>query len=160
MGFAFAAPIRAGVAAAFGIDDDYFYDRKLKEKPIDGIGKSVRELTQLFGTEFGRNMIDPDIWVNVANTMYQGAKNAPEYAGTYQGIAISDVRFENEAKWIHDNGGVVIKITRPGVGPVNGHVSDKGLSDEHIDYVIENDGTLDQFHEKVLNTVQAVIAQQ
>lgn len=32
---------------------------------------------------------------------------------------ITDVRYFNEVKWVRDNGGVVVLVDRPGVGPAN-----------------------------------------
>ena len=47
-------------------------------------------------------------------------------------------------------GGRVWRVSRPGVGPINDHISEVGLDDYPFDAVIDNDGTLDDLHERVL----------
>jgi hypothetical protein len=47
----------------------------------------------------------------------------------------------NEADAIVDAGGQVIRITRPGVGPVNGHVTERALDGYDFDGVFANDRT-------------------
>jgi hypothetical protein len=66
-------------------------------------------------------------------------------------IVITDVRFSNEADWIRSHGGVVIFLeskTR-GIHEHTGHSSENGLSAEDVDLIMENDGTIEAFHEKL-----------
>ena len=82
-----------------------------------------RELLQLLGTETGRDIIHPDIWVNALFADYK----AEEEIGLYDGgdldgqeayrvdksnWIITDVRFPNEAQAIKDRGGIVIRVNR------------------------------------------------
>lgn len=53
---------------------------------------------------------------------------------------ITDVRFANEAEFIRTFNGNIWRVTRPGVGPVNGHVSESELDSIEVDHVINNDG--------------------
>ncbi len=95
----------------------------------------IRRLLQVMGTEVGRDLIYPAIWIDgVRNKMRNG-----DYV-------ITDVRFANEAEMIRSlRGGVLVKIIRDGVGPVNTHSSDSGLPDDMFDVIINNDGSLEQF---------------
>ena len=52
-----------------------------------------------------------------------------------------DVRFPNEAEFVRQSGGIVVRIERPDHGPVNQHVSDAGQSEIKVDLTIVNDGT-------------------
>jgi hypothetical protein len=63
---------------------------------------------------------------------------------------ITDTRFPNEAQAIKDAGGIIIRVTRPGIGPVNDHPSETGLNQWKFDYEIQNDGTL----ENLINSVK------
>lgn len=54
---------------------------------------------------------------------------------------ITDVRFPFEADAIRAAGGVVIRVERPGYGPVNEHTSETALRDYTFDHVVVNDGT-------------------
>ena len=76
---------------------------------------------------------------------------------------ITDVRFPNEAKAIKDRGGVVIRVNRPleRLGnsklpklrhtSITQHPSETALDDyDDFDYVIENDGTVQDLIDKVM----------
>jgi hypothetical protein len=84
----------------------------------------VRQLLQRLGTEGGRSYLGDNVWID-------GLLNR---AGSAR-MVISDVRFENEVSAIKERGGRVIRITRPGKGAINGHVSETaslGLEDFEI----------------------------
>jgi len=75
-----------------------------------------RKLLQLLGTECGRQIIHPNIWVNALFADYKGIDNPlekghPEEWGKPNWI-ITDVRFPNEAKAIKQRGGIVIRVNR------------------------------------------------
>jgi hypothetical protein len=96
----------------------------------------IRELLQRLGTEGGRIALGEDIWVKTLFNSPHGAR-----------IVISDVRFQNEADEIRRRGGTVVRIVRPGVGPVNDHASDK--IDFEADIVIHNNKTPEDAYEAV-----------
>jgi hypothetical protein len=91
----------------------------------------VRELLQRLGTEVGRNILGPDIWVETA-------MRKVEPGGKY---VFTDVRFPNEADAIARIG-KVIRIIRTGYGPVNGHPSETAVDDYPYDGILLNDGDL------------------
>jgi hypothetical protein len=110
-------------------------------KKNEAFGSEVRRLMQSFGTEVGRSLFGYDVWVD---QMERRVRDSGADA-----IVVTDVRFTNEAEWILARGGWIIEVTRPGVGPVNGHVSDSGLSRHLISSTIANDGTLEDLSEKL-----------
>ena len=83
----FAGPIYLAVSEITGMPPAKLKDRGLKEQPIPWLGKSPRELLQTLGTEWGRGMVREDIWVRIA--MWR--------ASEHEHVAITDVRFANEA---------------------------------------------------------------
>lgn len=93
------------------------YHDKLKDNLNYYIIKlTPRKLLQLLGTECGRQIIHPNIWVNALFADYKGIDNPlekghPEEWGKPNWI-ITDVRFPNEAQAIKDRGGVVIRVNR------------------------------------------------
>lgn len=101
--------------------------------------KEIRKMLQVLGTEVGRSMIGPDVWVNAVFKTLDPEKK----------YVFTDVRFQNEHHAIDSRLGTLIKIKRPGVGPVNDHPSDQGLPDQWFDSIIHNDGTLKDLHTKV-----------
>lgn len=58
----FATPIKE-MLKAMGLRDAELNDPVLKEIKLDEYGKSPREMMQLLGTEFARNMIAQDVWI-------------------------------------------------------------------------------------------------
>lgn len=129
----FAEPIYAAVAAITGMTAEEFSDRTVKERPIEWLGKSPRELLQTLGTEWGRNSVHQEIWIRRA------MRRAERMGGL---VVITDVRYDNEAEAIRASGGVVWEIRRQGAGIPGGHASEAGVADDLIDLRIENDGTV------------------
>lgn len=97
----------------------------------------VRRLLQRFGTEAGREIHGENVWIDAA---MNGLLVTDD-------IVISDVRFENEAAYVRENYGHVVHLSRPGIGPVNGHQSDQGieigLNDWNMNNVAGKEGWLD-----------------
>ncbi len=98
-------------------------------------GGEIRGLLQRMGTEFGRTVFGPDIWVEtLLEKVWKGPRD--------QRYVITDCRFPNEAQLLGEEGAVIVRVNRPGVRPVNDHPSDAGLPEELVDYDIQNDGDL------------------
>lgn len=87
---------------------------------------------------------DPDYWVKqVAKKI---AEDGPEIS------LLSDLRFENEMRFIQTYG-EAIRVDRPSVKSSNAHISEEALAnvpDDRWDAVIKNDGSLEEFRERVL----------
>jgi hypothetical protein len=96
-------------------------------------GKSPRYAMQTLGTEWGRNLIGPDLWVNLLARRIDvwPARSLPP------GLVISDVRFENEADWVRERG-ELWHLQRPGI-PVQSHSSESGVAITDRDVVVDND---------------------
>lgn len=113
----------------------FYNDREWKERAIDAIGKSPRQLLQTLGTEWGRNLIHPDIWVTCMDRFTRATRDLYD-------MVITDVRFENEAAWIRNQGGQIWHIYRD-TAPVSAHSSENGIELHPSDYPLNNTGTLD-----------------
>lgn len=148
MQYAFADPLKDMLEAVFG---DKFRGGD-REQVIDWLGKSPRQLMQTLGTEWGRDCVHPDLWVLFAEQEWlkAQARKAP-------GLVISDVRFDNEAAWIHGAGGLLLEIVRPEAGQVADHLSERALTLEVPRTVIINDGTLDELFEQVDEVVMEFV---
>lgn len=128
----------------------FAYDRIVDtyQKP-NGFVKD-RKLLQWLGTEWGRGL-DENLWVNIWKDT---AKGRLAYARTI--VVCDDCRFDNEAVAVKSMGGVVVKIQRHdsashavgGTGIAN-HASESGISNQYVDYIVENNGTLDEFKESL-----------
>jgi hypothetical protein len=137
----FAAPLKSMVSALLGEPESWVNEHK--DEHIMGLA-SPRRLLQTLGTEWGRQIIDTNIWVNILSR--EVSKLDPDW---YNGVVIPDVRFNNEAEWILANGGQVWHVERPGALVVAPHISENGVDSRLISWNICNDGTLDDLYEKV-----------
>ena len=97
----------------------------------------VRRLLQRLGTEAGRRVLGEDIWVRTL------LERAPAR------LVVSDCRFPNEAGAIRSRGGIVIRVERPGFGPINDHESEVALDGFDFDAVVVNDGTIEDLRARV-----------
>lgn len=133
----FALPIREFVASLVGLSVPEM--QQVKEVPHPGLGyKTPRFAMQTLGTEWGRDMIDPDLWIRA--TMRRAA--CLRRVGTP--VVITDVRFDSEAAAIREAGGEVIKITRPGhglSGTAAQHASEQGVSYAQLSVELFNDAS-------------------
>ena len=142
---AFADPIRDALMAAFSLDPLVFRP-ELKEIVIDRLGKSPRQLMQLFGTEFGRQMIKPTIWTEMMERRIRHSIQAGDCD-----IVITDVRFWTEAALIARLGGQIWRINRPAADTTahTGHVSETEMAAIPAHATLTNDGTLEQLYEQI-----------
>lgn len=133
----FADPIK-NVMRVLGLTPDEV-DGANKEEPCMILGgKTPRFAMQTLGTEWGREIIDQDVWVNVwrheLHTLLH--KTRP-----YEDIVVvtDDVRFPNEVRAIRDVGGAVVWLERPSVytgGDV--HASETSVGPSEADFIIKN----------------------
>ena len=68
-------------------------------------------------------------------------------------LVVPDTRFPNEADFLRANGMITIKIERPGLQKLN-HVSERALDNYTFDVIIQNDGSLADFHQKIEQVIQ------
>lgn len=178
----FANTLKDAVAAVFG------WDRTL----LEGRTKEAREwreqvdpwwakrlgmptltprwVLQYWGTDVCRNHFHDDIWIaSLENKMRKTTDN----------IVISDVRFPNEIKAIHNSGGLVVRIKRGpepdwfqdalnfNAGPktigwalgkerlqrAGIHASEYSWVGGNIDHVVYNDSTIDDLFSQIKNLV-------
>lgn len=115
----------------------------VKERGWEGakLEPEVRRLLQVMGTEVGRDMFGQTFWLDLAKKKFK------------VDTVISDVRFDNEFDFVKENGGIIIKVVRPWVVGMGNHSSEIGFEDDEVDYVIHNDGTVEELHGKVLEIV-------
>lgn len=176
----FANTLKDAVAAVFGWDRVLLEGRTKEAREwreqVDewwanrlGIPElTPRWILQRWGTEVCRKGFHDDIWIaSVENKMRKTTDN----------IVISDVRFPNEIKAIHNAGGLVVRIKR-GAEPewyedavnmnagrsnmswlmsktrmesLGIHASETAWVGGDIDHVVTNDGTIDELFTQIRN---------
>jgi hypothetical protein len=90
----------------------------------------IRALLQEYGTEV-RRADDPDYWVKAWAASLDSS----------EAVCVADVRFPNEAAYVRAREGIVLRVMRPGVGPLSDHASE--VQDFLSDIIISNAGTLE-----------------
>jgi hypothetical protein len=101
----------------------------LKESHVPFLEKSTRELMQTLGTDWGRNMVHPDLWVMA----FDGALRLTTPTLTKPRVIIDDLRFPNEFEYLHMKGGIVVRVTRLGQTLDTDHASEGALDDYPFD---------------------------
>lgn len=96
---AFADHFKVEAIAKWGADYTKVFGKK---------DYATRKLLQTTGTEEGRHRFGDDIWIRTL-----GAWMEVLHQRGVQRFVISDVRFENEAQWILERGGMLVKIEAP-----------------------------------------------
>jgi hypothetical protein len=109
-------------------------------------GFEVRRYLQKYGTDVCRTRFGGNAWVDHL------ARRIEEDGAEY--VAVSDVRFDNEAEWVASQGGTVVRIVRPGFGAVNGHVSEMGIDPRYVHATVHNDGTRAQLAERLTDVLK------
>lgn len=117
-----------------------------------------RELLQELGTEVIRQKIDKDFFVK------RICEDILVYSYYFDIITISDARFPDEIEWPKSRfeNVISIKVVRDGYDTVLSKKEQKHLTEvaldeyNNYDYVIHNDGTLDDLKDKVLEVVRKV----
>lgn len=127
------------------------------------IKMTPRLLMQLLGTECGRQILHPNVWVNalMADYVHSGENIEDTYDMNYIKWLIPDTRFPNEAEAIKARKGILIRVERPrGAGLVTvpnfkPHPSETALDDyTDWDFQIANTGTLEDLLQKVESIVE------
>ena len=133
---------------------------------IEKVEMTPRLMLQLIGTECGREIIHPEIWVNsLMNEYKSNGIVADEIKGIYElypNWIITDTRFENELEAVKKRGGITIRVNRSfnhkmgskETGTINltpEHESETALDNADFDYVIDNNGTISELIDKMRN---------
>jgi len=140
----FASPIRSMVADMIGTTVEAMEQIKEQPHPVLG-GRTPRYAMQSLGTEWGRQMIHPDVWVLA---MTQQIRTSPR-------LVIADVRFDNEAELILRHGGHIIEIIRPGLTR-DPHASEAGISRHYIRTTIVNDASRIHLYDRIDDALSAL----
>lgn len=86
-------------------------EQRIRPQPLLG-GRSARYALSTLGTDWGRNMITPDLWANAAKARIERQlKDSPAK------IVVDDLRFPNDWAMIQQLGGVILTIRRPAIEP-------------------------------------------
>lgn len=111
---------------------------------------SLRELLVYVGTYVLQQSISKNIFINTVknNINYQAASNSSlEYA------IVTDVRFTHELDFIKQQNGILIRINRDSVKPLD-NIAEHDLDSSYdYDYVLENNTTYDDLFKQIWDII-------
>ena len=127
----FAGPLKR-MLRSIGLSDEELEGVR-KEVPSELLcGRTPRHAMQTLGTEWGRDLIGPDFWVNLWEF------TACEILAEEGKVVVDDCRFPNEAEKVRKLGGKIVTIQGPRKIR-SAHSSEQTL---HGDAVIFNDRSI------------------
>jgi hypothetical protein len=128
-----------------GIPVEKFEDQQFKKTDLGPEwDMTVRDFLQKLGTDAVRDGLHSNAWVNALMSDYTSESK----------WVITDTRFPNEAEAIRKKDGIMIRVERSGVKPINNHPSETGLDDYTFDHVIKNNGSIEDLLLKVKSILQ------
>lgn len=139
---AFADPIRDGMRGMLGLEDKHF-QHPGKEAVLPEFGKSPRQMMQTLGTQWARDCVNKDLWLILA------AKKVKALHFEGFNVAVTDVRFNNEADYIRASGGSIWHVSRDGASTPHAHSSEAGVFFEGSDKTLDNNGSLYSLYTQV-----------
>jgi hypothetical protein len=180
----FANTLKDAVANVFGWDRTLLEGRTKEAREwreqvdtwwaerLDMPQLTPRWVLQYWGTDVLRNVFHDDIWIaSLENKMRKTTDN----------IVISDVRFPNEIKAIHNAGGIVVRVKRgddpewynaavsANAGPIANptwslskshleklkiHASETSWVGGNIDYTVYNNASIDDLFDQLKNLLE------
>lgn len=171
----FAKGVKDVAAEMFGwprhlLEGDTQHSREWREMPDEFWSKELgqeftpRYALQLMGTEVGRDVFHEDFWIIKLKKYIQSYPN--------QNFVITDVRFQNEIKFVSEQNGILIEIQR-GIKPHWYEIASKANSGDykalefmhersgvhssewswiggHIDHTINNEGSMEDLKKNLV----------
>lgn len=133
----FADPLKR-MLSALGLTAEQI-DGVEKELPCDLLcGQTPRWAMQSLGTEWGRECIDADLWIEHWRYAFKQQ---------HQSVVVDDCRFPNEVVAIRVAGGFVVRIDGRGGAIGSDHISERAGAPVMLS--ISNAGSVEQFHEQL-----------
>lgn len=169
----FAGKLKAVGSLLTGIPIEKFEDQEFKKTDLPNEwvyvengyaarNMTVRDFLQKLGTEAMREGLHTNVWVNAlfadykekwVNTGDSVEGDGVSFKKEYPNWLITDMRFPNEMQAVELREGITIRVVRQDMhsleAMITAHTSETALDDAEFDYVIYNNGTLNELVEKV-----------
>ena len=139
----FAGKLKQIASILTGVSQHLFEDQEFKKLDMSGNwGMTYREFLQKLGTDALRDNLHKEVWINALFS---------EQRDRNSNWIITDTRFPNEYDACKKHDAVMIKVVRPGsyTGNHASEISLDHISDSGWDFIIINDGTLEDLQIKV-----------
>lgn len=154
--YAFAGRLKKVVAHLFDIPETSMSCAHQKEEIDPRWGLSPRQMMQQVGTDLVRNHYGDDFWIRHYRFWLASALSSSPH------IVVSDVRFQNEADVILEQGGILLRIVRPSMNKTKKGEEDTHISETELDSlrgvhgVVENSGTFSELFDQVESFLDSI----
>lgn len=142
----FSQPIKWGICEMLNHGYRYDDEHDAKNKPFNGFDFTYRDALICVGEAM--KTLDPDIWVKIMD------RSITELIKSEFSIIIDDLRFPAEYEMLRGHGAKIIRIWKPDV-PAAPSETEGLLEGYDFDAEIINDGSLEKFKERVVETVKS-----
>lgn len=150
----FAAPLKRGISTMMNIPMEHIENPIIKNKPNYKFGKSIRDMMRTLGTEWARETVDDNVWIDIAQ------ESIDYYFALDMNVVITDCRFPNESAYIKERGGRIIHVIRNEPDACEYkmiHASDAGIPTKDVDRLIYNRTTIEEFQDEVFSYITEII---
>lgn len=110
---------------------------------------NIRRLMQTLGTDLVVDHFDRMFWVKLFALEY-----ADKFFEDKEFFIVPDTRQDHELAFARAMGATVIHVVRDGSGSEDTHITEAGLPIAEGDTVIENNGTLEEFKQKIIEALK------
>ena len=171
--FSFAKHLYDCVSKLFHVRVEVLQARETKEANMPALyGRSPREVLKYFGTDFVRDFISHNFWIDeVAKRISDTCRSSRV------GIkaVITDVAMLNEIKYVLDNGGYILYIERPGCEEFRVREAEAGIAETYLMTLlmeenshvlrVQNDSSIEYLAERIatvmtyisINSIPAIL---
>ena len=137
----FSAPLKDMLRVIGVPESSLSGTQEQKESPLSEFsGVSGRKMMQTLGTEWGRNLVYSNIWVDL---FIKNSENLPKSQ------VVDDARFPNEIEALRKSGFYIVRVSRSELSSNDAHESEKHVSRIVPDEELVNDSSLVSFLENV-----------
>lgn len=145
--YSFGDDLKDEVAVACGCTVEFIAENK----------DLFRPMLQWWGTEFRRNCFEKDYWVKKLSVRIEAGESIPGlFYLPAQIPVITDVRFLNEAEFVRERGGVVIRIMGGQSEEGDTHASEVEMDLIKEDYTILNNTSLEELAEQAKSLCERI----
>jgi len=142
---AFAETLKIICKELFLLKDEQMYGTEEQKETIDERwGYSPRKIMQTVGTDCLQKRMG-EIFPLIGEEIFVKCFKLKHKEFMKGNFVITDVRFEQDRKFIKENGGYIIRVERENTLK-DSHESEKGVE---CDFMIENNGTLNELYQKL-----------
>lgn len=151
-----SVPVKDVTAVMFNIPRYYLDDDTMKDELNSFWNLTYRQMAQMVGKESSRDVFGEDFWMRHVEKRLvelEELMGLNIMGSIPSGMILADIRYENEVHWVKKHGGIMIYIIRDNL-PVSsgmGHAAEAGLCLELADYIVYNNGTIEDLYQQVDN---------